>query len=143
MLRLLIIIKFARPKQKKKWEMTEMLTQELELVGLHLNTSKSKVITNDTHEHDWVDIGGEAVDILNQLKRIDIWEDIYFGTFPNRVNIEINARLKLAWFKFGFLFFAFIQTGVYVLRQRQRSDRALRRKARPARGHGEAMQCIH
>ena len=77
-------------------EMTEMLIEELAKVGLHLNGSKSKVITNDAPEYDWVDIAGELVDILKPTETHRYLGRHLPGELSNRAILEVNGRIKVA-----------------------------------------------
>ena len=66
-----------------------------------MNGTKSKTITNDAPEYDWVDIGGEMVDILKPSETHRYLGRHLPGELSNRANVEINSRMKAAWFKFG------------------------------------------
>lgn len=45
--------------------MTEFLVEELLKVGLYLNGAKTKILTTSLVEYDFLDIGGDMVEIIN------------------------------------------------------------------------------
>ena len=49
-------------------EMTELLIEELSKVGLHLNGFKTKILTTDPPEYEFLGIGGEMVGIIGTLR---------------------------------------------------------------------------
>ena len=59
---------FATPAAELA-EMTEWLVEELSNVGLHLNTSTTKVLTTCEDNADFLDIGGNLVDVITGTAR--------------------------------------------------------------------------
>ena len=50
-------------------QMTEWLIEELSDVGLHLNTAKTKVLTTSEDNADFLDVGGNLVDVITGTAR--------------------------------------------------------------------------
>lgn len=81
-------------------EMMETLVDELQRIGLQMNASKSKILTNDeSNSIAFVDIANNLVEILNS----DSDAHRYLGrqlrlSHESRIQVEINNRCKLAWY---------------------------------------------
>lgn len=81
--------------------MVVILIQEFAIVGLELNASKTKIITNACPDFDFVDIGGEMVEIIQDYSHHKYLGRYLSGETAFREGIEVNHRIQCAWFKFG------------------------------------------
>ena len=81
--------------------MVEILVEEFATVGLELNASKTKILTNDCPELDFVDIAGSMVEIIQAQSYHKYLGRHLSGEPTFRQRIEANHRIKCAWFKFG------------------------------------------
>ena len=61
--------------------MVEILVEEFATVGLELNASKTKIITNTCPDFDFVDIGGNMVEIIQEHSN----HNFFFSTYLKRI----------------------------------------------------------
>ena len=54
--------------EKEIQVMTEFLVEEFSKVGLELNASKSKILTNEVVDFEFLDIAGDLVEIISDSK---------------------------------------------------------------------------
>ena len=81
--------------------MTELLVEEFSKVGLELNASKSKILTNETVDFEYIDIAGDMVEIVQDLKTHRYLGRFLSGNLDARGLIEVRHRIQCAWMKFG------------------------------------------
>ena len=81
-------------------EMTEWLVEELSNVGLHLNTSKTKVLTTCEDNADFLDIGGNLVDVVIGTTRHKYLGRYLPGELQTRGEVECQHRFQAAWYNF-------------------------------------------
>ena len=79
--------------------MVEMLVEEFAVVGLELNASKTRNLTNARPEFDFVDIVGSMVEIIQENASRKYLGRHLPGEVPYRENMEVNHRIKCVWFK--------------------------------------------
>ena len=82
-------------------EMTELLIEILSKVGLHLNGSKTKILTTDPQEYEFLDIGGEMVEIVRTSSTHKYLGRYLPGDLLERGTTKIAHRIQCAWFEFG------------------------------------------
>ena len=82
-------------------EMIELLIEEFAKFGLELNTSKTKIITNEVLDYQYVDIAGSMAEVLGAGENHRFLGRYLSGDLDNRANIEVRHRIKIAWMKFG------------------------------------------
>ena len=70
-------------------------------IGLGLNTSKTKVITNEMVSYEYVDIVGSMVEVLGPNSEHKFLGRYLSGNLDNRVHTEVQHRIKVGWMKFG------------------------------------------
>ena len=81
--------------------MVEMLVQELSLIGLQLNGTKTKVLTTSTlQETSYVEICGTMVAILHGGMTHKYLGRKFPGNLNSRTEVEIMHRIQCAWHKF-------------------------------------------
>ena len=81
--------------------MVEMLVQELSLIGLQLNGTKTKVLTTSTlQEASYVEICGTMVAILHGGMTHKYLGRKFPGNLNSRTEVEIMHRIKCAWHNF-------------------------------------------
>ena len=81
--------------------MVEMLVQELSLIGLQLNGTKTKVLTTSTlQEASYVEICGTMVAILHGGMTHKYLGRKFPGNLNSRTEVEIMHRIQCAWHKF-------------------------------------------
>ena len=81
--------------------MVEILVEEFAIVGLELNASKTKIITNACPDFDFVSISRDMVEIIQEHSHHKYLGRYLSGETAFRGNIEVNHRIQCAWFKFG------------------------------------------
>ena len=81
--------------------MVEISVEGFASVGLELNASKTKIITNACPDFDFVDIAGDMVEIIQEHSHHKYLGKYLSGETAFRGNIEVNHRIQCAWFKFG------------------------------------------
>ena len=81
-------------------EMVELLIEEFAKMGLELNASKTKIITNEVVSYEYVDIAESMVAILGPNEEHRFWGKYLSGNLDNRVHTEVQHRIKVAWMKF-------------------------------------------
>ena len=81
--------------------MVEMLVEEFAVVGLELNASKTKILTNACPDFDFVDIAGSLVEIIQEQAHHKYLGRYISSEFAFREISEINHRTQCAWHKFG------------------------------------------
>ena len=81
--------------------MVEMLVQELSLIGLQLNGTKTKVLTTSTlQEASYVEICGTMVAILHGDMTHKYLGRKFPGNLNSRIEVESMHRIQCAWHKF-------------------------------------------
>lgn len=81
--------------------MVTLLVEAFDKVGLELNASKSKILTNANIEYQFLDIADSMVEIVQAEASHKYLGTYLSGEFVFRENVEINHRIKCAWFAFG------------------------------------------
>ena len=81
-------------------QMTEWLVEELSNIGLHLNTAKTKVLTTTEDNTDFLDIGGNLVDVIADTTCHKYLGRYLPGNLYNRGEVECQHRFQAAWFAF-------------------------------------------
>ena len=79
----------------------ELLIEELRRIGLELNVSKTKIITNEIQVQNFIVIGGTEVGIVEESGKHRYLGRYLSGVFENRGTIEVAHRIQCAWQKFG------------------------------------------
>ena len=78
-----------------------MLIEELNRVGLQLNTTKSKILTSDEEAApDSVSVGGNSVEVLKGFKTHKYLGRLLSGNSKGRVSVQYGHRIQCAWCKF-------------------------------------------
>ena len=78
-----------------------LLVEELQQIGLDLNASKTKIITNDLYQENFIMVGDEQVSIIEEDGKHKYLGRYISGVLENRSNVEIAHRIQCAWHKFG------------------------------------------
>ena len=94
------VMLFAKSMEEAT-EMVELLIHEFAKFGLELNTSKTKIITNEVVSYEYVDIAGSMVEVLGPNSEHKFLGRYLSGNLDNRVHIEVQYRIKAGWMKFG------------------------------------------
>ena len=81
--------------------MTESLVAEFSKVGLELNGSKSKKITNEVLDFEFLDIAGDLVENVSPTKTHRYLGRFLSGNLDIRGRVEVDHRIQCAWWKFG------------------------------------------
>ena len=81
--------------------MVELLVVSFGNVGLELNASKSKILTNDNIYFDFMDIAEHMVEIIQASSSHKYLGRYLSGEFAFRETTEVHHRIKCAWFKFS------------------------------------------
>ena len=74
--------------------MVELLVEEFGFVGLELNASKSKILTNDNIEYHYLDVAANMVEIVQAEASHKYLGRYLSGEFVFREKVEVNHRLK-------------------------------------------------
>ena len=82
--------------------MVELLVASFGTVGLELNASKSKIITNDNINFDYMDIAEHMVEIIQARSSHKYLGRYLSGEFAFRETTQINHRIKCAWYEFSY-----------------------------------------
>ena len=82
-------------------KMVELLVEEFALVGLELNASKSKILTNDNVDFDFMDIAENMVEIIQASESHKYLGRFLSGEVVFREKTEVNHRIQCAWYKFS------------------------------------------
>ena len=94
------LLVFAKSSAELAW-MTETLQEELAKVGLHLNASKSKVLTLEgCHGPRFWDISGEFVEVLGPADYHKYLGRKLSGNVKERSKVELAHRTQMAWMRF-------------------------------------------
>ena len=94
-------VMFFAKSMEEATEMVELLIQEFAKFGFELNTSKTKIITNEVVSYEYVDIAGSMVEILGPNSEHRFLGRYLSGDLDNRVYAETQHRTKVAWMKLG------------------------------------------
>ena len=70
----------------------DLLIDELQIIGLDLNASKTKIITNDIHFENFVTIKEEKVYIIEEHEKHKYLGRYISGLLENRGNTEVAAN---------------------------------------------------
>ena len=83
--------------------MNEMLVEEFAVVGSNMKKPKIKILINACPEFDFFDIAGSMLEIMqNNAYHKHLGRHLHLrGEVTYRENMEVNCRIKCAWFKFG------------------------------------------
>jgi len=81
--------------------MVELLVEAFASVGLELNASKSKILTNDNVDLDFMDIAENMVEIIQAASSHKYLGRYLSGEVAFRETTEVNHRIKCAWYKFS------------------------------------------
>ena len=76
------------------------MIEELSNIGLHLNTTKTKVLTTSGENADFLDVGGNLTDIITGTARHKYLGRYLPGDLQNRGEAECQHRFQAAWFNF-------------------------------------------
>ena len=93
------ILLFAKSLKELQNMMTALI-EELGEIGLNLNAAKTKIITNEVQDDNFVMIGDVKVDVIEENGTHKYLGRYLPGVFENRGNIEITHRIQCAWYKF-------------------------------------------
>lgn len=81
-------------------QMLEALVQELQAIGLHLNSKKSKILTTSSQGPMMIEVAGELVEVLyGQVAHKYLGRKIP-GDLRSRNSVEVAHRIRCAWAKF-------------------------------------------
>ena len=81
--------------------MLERLVEAFGRVGLELNASKTKILTNDNIEYQVLDVIESMVEIVQPEASHKYLGRYLPGEFTFRQNVEVNHRIKCGWYAFG------------------------------------------
>ena len=81
--------------------MTELVIEEFPKICLHLNASKTKTFTTDVVDYEFLEIGGNMVEILHGNFTHRFLGRHLPGILENRGDVEVNHRIQVAWMKYG------------------------------------------
>lgn len=81
--------------------MTELLIEDFSKIGLHLNASKTKILTTDLFDYEFLEIGGNMVEILHGNSTHRFLGRHLPGILENRGDVEVSHRIQAAWMKYG------------------------------------------
>ena len=74
--------------------------EELLQVGLSLNSTKTKVLTTIATHINFVDIGGEIVEVIDEFSFHKYLGRYLTGDLDDRGPSEVKHRLQVAWHQF-------------------------------------------
>lgn len=81
--------------------MIEALVDELAKTGLHLNGKKTKIMTNENVQFQYLEVAGEMVAIIPNLDSHRYLGRSMAGNLFNRTAVKIKHRLQAGWYKFS------------------------------------------
>ena len=93
---MMIFAKFA----EELAQMAEWLVEALAFIGLQLNTSKTKVLCTLNNVEDFLDIGGNFVEVSSGNKCQKYLGRHLSGDLKNRGATECQHRIQAAWYNF-------------------------------------------
>ena len=73
--------------------MIELLVKELAKIGLHLNGKKTKIMTNENVQFQYLEIADEMVAVIQKLNSHRYLGRAMPGNLFNRAAVEIKHRL--------------------------------------------------
>ena len=90
----------------KHWDelifMMETVIVESSAVGLHLNTSKTKVLTTTALTGPmFLDVGGDMIEAVHGQETHKYLGKKLPGDFSTRANVDVKHRTHIAWMKFN------------------------------------------
>ena len=90
----------------KHWDelifMMETLIVELSAVGLHLNTSKTKILTTTALTGPmFLDVGGDMIEVVHGQETHKYLGKKLPGDLSTRANVDVKHRTHIAWMKFN------------------------------------------
>ena len=94
------ILLFAKSREELQ-SMIMLLIEELRKIGLELNVSKTKILTNEIQEEHFISVGDVQIGIVAEDGKHKYLGRYLSGVFENRSTIEIAHRLQCGWYKFG------------------------------------------
>ena len=81
--------------------MIALLIEELRKIGLELNSTKTKILTNEVQKENFISVGDVQIGIIAENDKHKYLGRYLSGVFENRSTTEINHRLQCGWYKFG------------------------------------------
>ena len=94
------ILLFAKSREELQ-NMILLLVEELRKIGLELNASKTKVLTNESPEEQFILVGDTEIGIIAEDGKHKYLGRYLSGVFENRSMIEVAHRIQCGWQKFG------------------------------------------
>lgn len=94
------ILLFAHSREELQ-TMIELLIEELRKICLELNASKTKILTNEIQEQQFILVGDVQINIVPENENHKYLGRYLLGAFENRSIIEVAHRLQCGWHKFG------------------------------------------
>ena len=94
------ILLFAKSREELQ-NMIMLLIEELSKIGLELNASKTKILTNEMLEEEFISVGDVQIGIVPEDGKHKYLGRYLSGVFENRSTIEIAHRIQCGWYKFG------------------------------------------
>ena len=81
--------------------MMELLIEELSAVGLHLNTSKTKILTTTAlADRMFLDVGGDMIEVVHGQETHKYLGKKLPGDLSARATVDVKHRIYIAWMKF-------------------------------------------
>ena len=81
--------------------MMELLIEELSAVGLHLNTSKTKILTTTAlADRMFLDVGGDMIEVVHGQETHKYLGKKFPGNLSARATVDMKHRIYIAWMKF-------------------------------------------
>ena len=82
--------------------MMELLIEELSAVGLHLNTSKTKILTTTAlTDRMFLDVGGDMIEVVRSQETHKYLGKKLPGDLSARAMVDVKHRIHIAWMKFN------------------------------------------
>ena len=82
--------------------MVESLVEELAALGLHLNTSKTKILTTQNlKEPMFLDIGSDMIEVLHEGQNHKYLGKKLSGDLRKRATVDLQHRSHIVWMKFN------------------------------------------
>ena len=74
--------------------------EELQKIGLHLNSDKTEIFTTVDNPPDFIDVDGDFIGILRPGEVHKYLGKHLPGEFEDRSLVEVQHRIRAAWGKF-------------------------------------------
>ena len=82
--------------------MMGIVIEELSSVGLHLNTSKTKILTTTAStDRMFLDVGGDMIEVVHGQERHKYLGKKLPGDLSTRATVDVKHRIHIAWMKFN------------------------------------------